>query len=104
MKLAYSPWGKVQTKEPIIPNKMFQVHTARHGGIKLDRELNKLVPACMRSKGGWYEEDCEWSIAFECVKHWITASDCDWAKQTIASGAHTETLKRWYPEHHALLY
>ena len=36
--------------------------TAGHGGIKLNRKRNALVPADARAKGGWYEEDCEWAI------------------------------------------
>lgn len=56
-----TPWGESQTVEQIAEGIM-QVTTARHGGIKLDRKRNAQVPAYMRRPGGWYEEDCEWSI------------------------------------------
>jgi len=38
------------------------VTTAGHGGIKLDAARNRKVPGPVRSRDGWYEEDCDWAI------------------------------------------
>ena len=57
-----SPWGAIQDKRELAPG-IWSVSTAGHGGIKLSRERNAAVPAYMRAEGGWYEEDCQWSIA-----------------------------------------
>lgn len=57
-----SPWGAIQDKRELAPG-IWSVSTAGHGGIKLSRERNAAVPDYMRAEGGWYEEDCQWSIA-----------------------------------------
>jgi len=57
----YSPWGKVETALQVADGIM-EISTPSHGGFKLDRKRNALVPAPLRRKGGWYEEDCEWPI------------------------------------------
>lgn len=53
-----TPWGKAQHVEEIASG-IQRVHTAGHGGWKLDRKRNALIPSYMRRKGGWYEEDQE---------------------------------------------
>lgn len=58
-----TPWGKADHVKMIVPG-VFEVGTPGHGGIKLDPVRNKLVPASVRRKAGWYEEDCEVSIVF----------------------------------------
>lgn len=58
-----TPWGAAQDVDLIAPG-VWLVSTAGHGGIKLDRVRNAKVPASCRTKGGWYEEDCEVSIVF----------------------------------------
>lgn len=57
-----SPWGAIQEKRELAPG-IWTVSTASHGGIKLSRERNAAVPKYMRAEAGWYEEDCQWSIA-----------------------------------------
>ena len=57
----HSPWGAVQHGERLADG-VFFVSTAGHGGIKLDRARNALVPEVFRKEGGWYEEDCDWAI------------------------------------------
>lgn len=59
---ASSPWGKVQESSEFIAEGVIRIYTSGHGGLKLDRERNALIPAYMRRQGGWYEEDCEASI------------------------------------------
>lgn len=58
-----TPWGPSQTEETIVPG-VIVVDTAGHGGVKLDRVRNAKVPKSCRTRGGWYEEDCEVSIVF----------------------------------------
>ena len=56
-----TPWGPAQ--HVAYPQEgIFIVSTAGHGGVKLDRKRNSLVPKAARAKGGWYEEDCQASI------------------------------------------
>lgn len=50
----YSPWGKIESKTEFAPDIVF-VSTASHGGIKLDRLRNAMVPKPLRRAGGWYE-------------------------------------------------
>lgn len=69
-----SPWGKIQRVEFFTPW-LCRVSTAGHGGMKLSREFNRLVPKEVRSKGGWYEEDCEWALVFFHLKDLIRR-DC----------------------------
>lgn len=57
-----SPWGAVQDATELADGVWF-VHTASHGGIHLSSQRNRRIPARFRSAAGWYEEDCEWSIA-----------------------------------------
>lgn len=56
-----TPWGPVQLvsypQEGVVV-----VSTAGHGGIKLDRKRNAMIPKAARAKGGWYEEDCQAAI------------------------------------------
>ena len=56
-----SPWGRIQNAYTVADG-IFLVSTAGHGGAKLDRKRNAQVPKPWRSKGGWYEEDCDWAI------------------------------------------
>ena len=63
----HSPWGKIDQQE-VIAEGVIQVMTSTHGGLKLDRERNALIPAYMRRVGGWYEEDAEWCIPFVVLK------------------------------------
>jgi len=95
-----SPWGPVQTSKELAPG-IWQVTTAGHGGIKLSRERNAGVPKYMRAEGGWYEEDCQWSIV--AVVHPIgfqrscpTKDDPFRCEMDVAYS----TLKNWYPEHY----
>ncbi len=57
----HSPWGAVQHGEKLADG-VFIVSTAGHGGIKLDRARNALIPHLFRREGGWYGEDCDIAI------------------------------------------
>ncbi len=56
-----SPWGQIQDCERLSEG-VWTVSTASHGGIKLDRIRNALIPEAARIPGGWYEEDCDYAI------------------------------------------
>ncbi|MCW2077949.1 UNVERIFIED_ORG: hypothetical protein M2193_000124 [Bradyrhizobium japonicum] len=93
-----SPWGAIQEKRELAPG-IWTVSTASHGGIKLSRERNAAVPKYMRAEAGWYEEDCQWSIA--AVIHPIAFQRTikiegkpDRSEYDIA----VETFRNWHPE------
>lgn len=88
-----SPWGSIQSASELIPG-AWLVHTAGHGGVKLDRKLNARVPESVRRPGGWYEEDCEWSLAVVALADMFPASWVDSAHRTA---------KNWYPDEYARL-
>lgn len=56
-----TPWGKAQHARVLSPG-IGEVSTAGHGGMKVSPALNKKIPAPLRRKGGWYEEDCDYAI------------------------------------------
>ena len=70
MKNKQSPWGKIDHFYQITPW-LTWVSTSSHGGVKLDRKHNAMIPDYARCYGGWYEEDCEWAIAFCFLKNKI---------------------------------
>jgi hypothetical protein len=93
-----SQWGAVQDAEELAPG-MWQVSTASHGGIKLSRERNADVPKFMRAEGGWYEEDCQWSIValvfpepFQQLRPWQKPGDKTHYQYAV------ETAQRLYPD------
>lgn len=63
-----SPWGSIQTVEPIRPG-VWSVSTASHGGYYLDATANRRIPQAVKlatwgqqGLAGWYEEDCDVSL------------------------------------------
>ena len=56
-----TPWGQAQSIQDESEG-IQSVSTSGHGGYKLDRKRNAQVHAAWRKAGGWYEEDCAWSI------------------------------------------
>lgn len=89
-----TPWGKAQEVRVIVEG-VGSVHTAGHGGIKLDRKRNAQIPNYMRKPGGWYEEDCDWAIPHVVLADYI-CKDNDGLKQ-----AAIETMKNWMPDEYA---
>jgi len=57
-KGSHTPWGAAQHVRELVPG-IWNVDTAGHGGIKLDRERHAQLPAECRREGGWFEEDCD---------------------------------------------
>lgn len=58
----HTPWGNSQQTKTIAPG-ITRVHTAGHGGIRVDSERLVRIPEPYRSEGtpysppGWFEED-----------------------------------------------
>ena len=92
----HSPWGWIESAGIIAPG-ISQVATPSHGGVKLSAELNRRIPAEWRREGGWYEEDCEWSIAFAFLRDEILQGSDETAKRIVSDGTALRTLKGWYP-------
>lgn len=53
-----TPWGEAQNADHIAPGIVI-VDAAGHGGVKLSPERNAAIPAPLRNRSGWYEEDSE---------------------------------------------
>lgn len=87
-----TPWGASQGSKKIAPG-IFQVHTASHGGIYVDRALQAYyIPKQWQQD--WYEEDCDWAIACAFLKEHIVKNggwDEGLEKHTMP------TLKTWNP-------
>lgn len=77
-----SPWGKIQHVEYITPW-LTSVCTASHGGYKVDRSHNSAIPAYMRKEGGWYEEDCDWSIVYVALESLIKKDCFSFSKERV---------------------
>src|SRR5262249_13100209 len=59
-----SPWGRPDYTKEYAPG-ICLLTTPSHGGFKLSRQRNRAMPACFRlraERGGYYEEDCAWSL------------------------------------------
>lgn len=83
-----SPWGTVDQVH-LVAEGIWSVSTAGHGGLKLDAGRNSKVPQYMRSPGGWYEEDCEWSIP-------VVVHGASFPEELVKKAL--ETLRNWFPD------
>lgn len=83
-----SPWGRIQHVEKLTDGVCF-CGTAGHGGFKLSRQRNAEMPAVLRRKGGWYEEDCEYALVIFGLPHLFKPEEVEKAKQTV---------KSWFPD------
>ena len=59
----HTPWGESHNKVKIITGVNFY-STARHGGYKVFKRLNNLIPENLRNENCWYEEDVEFCIPY----------------------------------------
>lgn len=92
-----SPWGKVQSVKTYCDGVVF-VSTASHGGFKVDKKRNAMIPPYMRSVDGWYEEDTQWvipAIVFQ-FNAFEKETNPESHKKNIAAAM--DTLKNWYPQ------
>ena len=98
-----SPWGLIDHAGSIAEG-ISHVSTPSHGGVLLSEENNLRVPEEWRRFDGWYEEDCEWSIAFTFLKDAILKGTDEVSIRVLKDGTALRTLKAWYPSiHNALL-
>lgn len=88
----FSPWGKIQHSTHLSVG-IWQVSTAGHGGIKLDRRANAQVPKQLRRRGGWYEEDIDWAIPAFFLKYGSEEHRTEAA----------EVLRRNYPDEYTAI-
>lgn len=96
-----TPWGPSQGSNKIATGIMFY-HTARHGGVHLSPKRNAQVPEYMRAADGWYEEDCEWSLAAAVFFDEFLADAQN--HKDISKDEYYNivlyTMRDWYPEHY----
>lgn len=92
-----TPWGKAETARLIADGVGF-VSTSTHGGFKVSAKLNAIIPPYMRSKSGWYEEDCAWSIPFVVLEDHLKRGGDAWPVSVITDGAHIAAFKQWFPK------
>jgi len=93
-KGSHSPWGSIQSVT-VLGNEVWSVGTAGHGGVKLSRRLNALIPADFRGKGGWYEEDTEWAIPYFILPASEFGADLRYTENL--KGAES-SIKNWNPD------
>ena len=90
-----TPWGEADGVE-IVTEGIGWVHTPGHGGVKLSPALNSRMPEYMRQRGGWYEEDCEWSKVYVALAALLRAVGTDRIDSDCASAVNT--LRSYYPD------
>ncbi len=60
-----TPWGESQEVEPILRGVVDFVSTAGHGGFRVHKEYQgTLPPSPFLNSQEWYEEDCDWAVAW----------------------------------------
>lgn len=105
-----TPWGKSQYGY-LWMDGITQYGTAGHGGMKVIKKLNDLIPKPLRYDNGWYEEDCAVSIVHyffydQILQYCLTNNDafCQSIRKTRAIDYFMEytkdycldSIKRWH--------
>jgi hypothetical protein len=85
---ASTPWGTSQ-HATIYADGVICHSTASHGGFHLDAEHNAKVHPGLRTRGGWYEEDCAWAAVAQAFPELFTDYERRCADRTI---------RDWYPD------
>ena len=79
---ADTPWGIAQTSvaytEGIVCHS-----TASHGGFQVDEERSAAMPAALRNRDGWYEEDAEWAKVATAFPALFTDYEREHAERTL---------------------
>jgi hypothetical protein len=63
--LTWSPWGSIQTLDPVGEDGIVHVRTAAHSGYFVPAELNGQIHEAWRIRTGWYGQgarDNQWAI------------------------------------------
>lgn len=99
-----SPWGPVQTVEPLGPEAV-SVTTASHGGLRVSPVTFARLPDALRrtafSADGWFEEDCDWALPYLALG--LDAHEPDAARAAEVRAAAVRTVQRFHPNHARLL-
>lgn len=97
-----SPWGAIQTVAGLGPDAA-HVTTASHGGLWVSAAALGRIPRALRetrhSRGGWYEEDCDWAIPYLALGLDVFEPG---RGQAMAQAAR-RTIWRWHRAHAGLL-
>lgn len=93
LKIRQTPWGKPDYVQEVYPG-IYSIGTPSHGGYKLDRKRNAMMPSILRNPGGWYEEDCEWAKVVIRFPEMIPDNDVI-DKEKILTSANN-TFKNWF--------
>lgn len=84
-----TPWGQSQGGTVYVEKGIYKHHTAGHGGFKVYKNLNDLIPEPYRNDDGWYEEDSEWAKVAVSFPAYFSEREVRLA---------TETVKNWDPD------
>jgi hypothetical protein len=99
-----SPWGSIQTVEPIGPD-VVSVTTASHGGLRVSQTALSRLPEAIRetafSSNGWFEEDCDWALPYLALG--LDAFERDAPRAAEMHRAAVRTVQKYHPQHAALL-
>ena len=99
-----SPWGAIQTVEPLGPD-VVAVATASHGGLRVSSNALARLPEALQrtacSGGGWFEEDCDWALPYLALG--LDAFELDAAHAAERWAAAVRTVQRFHPQHAAIL-
>ena len=83
-----TPWGAAD-HETVHSEGIVFYSTSSHGGFQLSPEKNEMVPASIRQKLGFYEEDCHWVFVVIAFPELFT----DYEKRIAR-----EICSRFYPD------
>ncbi|MBU1376117.1 MAG: hypothetical protein KKE02_24180 [Alphaproteobacteria bacterium] len=99
-----SPWGLIQSVTSLGPDAVV-VTTASHGGLRVSMAALAGLPDAIQrtaySADGWFEEDCDWALAYLALR--LDAHEPDAARAAQVYAAAVRTVRRFHPEHAALL-
>jgi hypothetical protein len=81
---APTPWGLSHSATDVAGDgSVVWYTTPGHGGFKLDAAANSKVPAALRLKDGWYEEDCEAARVIVSFPELFSADRCSAAVEAL---------------------
>ena len=90
--LPRTPWGQADNGTQYGPG-VFRYGTPGHGGFKLSAAENRRVPPQLRNKGGWYEEDAEWSKVAFAFPELFTTRERTNARKTLVDSYPREFME-----------
>ena len=99
---ASSPWGVIQQATRFVRDCQtiaVCVSTASHGGFWVAPHLRTGLPAIETaySHGGWFEEDCDWTLAYIALNLGPIDPERDLTETAL------RVLKAHHPQHYAAL-